>query len=89
MAIEPRVLLLDEPFGALDAKVRKELRLWLREIHDRTGLTTVFVTHDQAKRWSSPTASPSSTPAASSRSATPQECSERPGDAVRARIPRR
>jgi sulfate transport system ATP-binding protein len=49
MAIEPRVLLLDEPFGALDAKVRKELRLWLREIHDRTGLTTVFVTHDQAE----------------------------------------
>ena len=49
MAIEPRVLLLDEPFGALDAKVRKELRVWLREIHDRTGLTTVFVTHDQAE----------------------------------------
>ena len=49
MAIEPRVLLLDEPFGALDAKVRKELRLWLREIHDRTGLTTVFVTHDQSE----------------------------------------
>jgi sulfate transport system ATP-binding protein len=49
MAIEPRVLLLDEPFGALDAKVRKDLRHWLREIHDRTGLTTVFVTHDQAE----------------------------------------
>ena len=47
MAIEPRVLLLDEPFGALDAKVRKELRRWLREFHDRTGHTTVFVTHDQ------------------------------------------
>lgn len=47
MAIEPRVLLLDEPFGALDAKVRKELRKWLREFHDRTGHTTVFVTHDQ------------------------------------------
>ena len=49
MAIEPRVLLLDEPFGALDAKVRKDLRQWLREIHDRTGLTTVFVTHDQGE----------------------------------------
>ena len=49
LAIEPRVLLLDEPFGALDAKVRKELRIWLREIHDRTGLTTIFVTHDQAE----------------------------------------
>jgi len=41
------VLLLDEPFGALDAQVRKELRKWLREIHDKTGHTTVFVTHDQ------------------------------------------
>ncbi len=49
LAIEPRVLLLDEPFGALDAKVRKDLRKWLRDIHDRTGLTTVFVTHDQAE----------------------------------------
>jgi sulfate/thiosulfate transport system ATP-binding protein len=47
MAIEPRVLLLDEPFGALDAKVRKDLRRWLREFHDRTGHTTLFVTHDQ------------------------------------------
>ena len=47
LAIEPRVLLLDEPFGALDAQVRKELRKWMREIHDRTGHTTVFVTHDQ------------------------------------------
>ena len=47
LAIEPNVLLLDEPFGALDAKVRKELRGWLRELHTETGLTTVFVTHDQ------------------------------------------
>ncbi|MGE4527056.1 MAG: sulfate/molybdate ABC transporter ATP-binding protein, partial [Rhodospirillaceae bacterium] len=47
LAIDPGVLLLDEPFGALDAKVRKELRGWLRELHDRTGHTTVFVTHDQ------------------------------------------
>ncbi|HLP67653.1 MAG TPA: sulfate/molybdate ABC transporter ATP-binding protein [Rhizobium sp.] len=47
MAIEPTVLLLDEPFGALDAKVRKELRRWLKEFHDRTGHTTFFVTHDQ------------------------------------------
>ena len=49
LAIEPRVLLLDEPFGALDAKVRKDLRKWLRDIHKRTGLTTLFVTHDQAE----------------------------------------
>ena len=47
LAIEPRMLLLDEPFGALDAKVRKDLRQGLRDIHDTTGLTTVFVTHDQ------------------------------------------
>lgn len=47
LAIEPQVLLLDEPFGALDAKVRKELRGWLRQIHETTGLTTIFVTHDQ------------------------------------------
>jgi sulfate/thiosulfate transport system ATP-binding protein len=47
LAIEPRVLLLDEPFGALDAKVRKDLRRWLRGFHDEIGVTTVFVTHDQ------------------------------------------
>ena len=47
LAVEPRLLLLDEPFGALDAKVRKDLRRWLRAVHDRTGLTSVFVTHDQ------------------------------------------
>ena len=47
LAVDPRVLFLDEPFGALDAQVRKDLRKWLRAIHDRTGLTTVFVTHDQ------------------------------------------
>ncbi len=47
LAIEPRMLLLDEPFGALDAQVRRELRRWLREVHDRAGVTTVFVTHDQ------------------------------------------
>jgi sulfate transport system ATP-binding protein len=47
LAVEPRVLLLDEPFGALDARVRKELRRWLRRLHDELGLTSVFVTHDQ------------------------------------------
>ena len=47
LAIEPSVLLLDEPFGALDAKVRKELRAWLRRLHDEVHVTTVFVTHDQ------------------------------------------
>lgn len=47
LAVEPRVLLLDEPFGALDAKVRKELRSWLRRLHDEMHITSVFVTHDQ------------------------------------------
>lgn len=47
LAIEPRVLLLDEPFGALDAQVRRDLRRWLRDVHEKTGHTTVFVTHDQ------------------------------------------
>ncbi|WP_062516780.1 sulfate/molybdate ABC transporter ATP-binding protein [Demequina gelatinilytica] len=47
LAVEPAVLLLDEPFGALDAKVRKELRDWLRRLHDQVHVTTVFVTHDQ------------------------------------------
>ena len=47
LAVEPEVLLLDEPFGALDAKVRKDLRVWLRNLHDEVHVTTVFVTHDQ------------------------------------------
>ncbi|MEY4505178.1 MAG: hypothetical protein RL154_1475 [Pseudomonadota bacterium] len=47
LAVEPKILLLDEPFGALDAKVRKELRAWLRKLHDDTGVTSLFVTHDQ------------------------------------------
>jgi sulfate transport system ATP-binding protein len=51
LAIEPRMLLLDEPFGALDAKVRKELRIWLRHIHDKAGVTTIFVTHDQEEAF--------------------------------------
>jgi sulfate transport system ATP-binding protein len=47
LAVQPQVLLLDEPFGALDAKVRKDLRAWLRRLHDEVHVTTVFVTHDQ------------------------------------------
>lgn len=47
LAVQPQVLLLDEPFGALDAKVRKDLRAWLRKLHDEVHVTTVFVTHDQ------------------------------------------
>jgi len=51
LAIEPKILLLDEPFGALDAAIRKDLRGWLRQIHDRLGTTTVFVTHDQEEAF--------------------------------------
>jgi sulfate transport system ATP-binding protein len=47
LAVQPQVLLLDEPFGALDAKVRKDLRAWLRNLHDEMHVTTIFVTHDQ------------------------------------------
>ena len=47
LAVEPKVMLLDEPFGALDARVRKDLRIWLRRLHDEVHVTTVFVTHDQ------------------------------------------
>lgn len=49
LAIEPKVLLLDEPFGALDAKVRKDLRCWLRRLHDQSHVTTILVTHDHAE----------------------------------------
>ncbi|PSB58924.1 sulfate/molybdate ABC transporter ATP-binding protein [Chamaesiphon polymorphus] len=48
LAIEPKILLLDEPFGALDARVRKDLRAWLRQLHERSRVTTVFVTHDRS-----------------------------------------
>lgn len=51
LAVQPRILLLDEPFGALDAKVRQELRQWLRQLHDKIHLTTVFVTHDQEEAF--------------------------------------
>ncbi|MBN8711105.1 MAG: hypothetical protein BGO12_06215 [Verrucomicrobia bacterium 61-8] len=51
LAIEPEVLLLDEPFGALDAKVRRELRTWLREFHNTVHLTSLFVTHDQEEAF--------------------------------------
>jgi len=47
LAIEPKLLLLDEPFGALDAQVRQELRVWLRDLHEKISVTTLLVTHDQ------------------------------------------
>ena len=51
LAPDPKLLLLDEPFGALDAKVRQELRQWLRRLHDDVGVTSVFVTHDQEEAF--------------------------------------
>ncbi len=51
LAIEPQILLLDEPFGALDAKVRRELCVWLRKFHDETHITSLFVTHDQEEAF--------------------------------------
>ena len=57
LAVEPRLLLLDEPFGALDARVRAELRSWLRRLHDEVHVTTVFVTHDQEEAMASPSRS--------------------------------
>ncbi|NHF72265.1 sulfate/molybdate ABC transporter ATP-binding protein [Paracoccus xiamenensis] len=51
LAIQPAVLLLDEPFGALDAAIRRDLRRWLREVHEKTGSTTIFVTHDQEEAF--------------------------------------
>jgi len=68
LAVRPKVLLLDEPFSALDAKVRKELRDWLRRIHDELHVTTVLVTHDQEEAWRLPTGWQSSIAASWSRS---------------------
>jgi hypothetical protein len=65
LAVEPKVLLLDEPFGALDAKVRKELRRWLRRLHDDLHVTSIFVTHDLEV-----TLQPPSLPPKASRTAT-------------------
>jgi len=54
LAVEPSVLLLDEPFGALDASVRKDLRQWLRNLHHDLNVTSIFVTMTRKKRWKSP-----------------------------------
>ena len=71
LAVDPRVLLLDEPFGALDAKVREDLRVWLRRLHDEVHVTTVLVTHDQAEALDVADRSRSSTKVASNRSVRP------------------
>ena len=78
LAAEPRVLLLDEPFGALDAKVRQELRQWLRRLHDEIQVTSVFVTHDQEEAFEVADRVVVMNRAASSRSARPTRCSTTP-----------
>ena len=88
LAIEPRVLLLDEPFGALDAKVRKELRRWLRELHDEIGLTSVFVTHDQEEALELADRVVVMNQGRIEQVGTPDEVYDAPGNAVRLRVPR-
>ncbi len=79
LAVEPRVLLLDEPFGALDAKVRKDLRRWLRQFHDEVHLTTVFVTHDQEEALEIADEVVIMNQARVEQVGTPQEVYDRPG----------
>ena len=81
LAIEPRMLLLDEPFGALDAKVRKDLRHWLRRIHDETGVTTIFVTHDQEEAMDLADRVVILNQGKIEQTGTPEELDERPASA--------
>jgi sulfate/thiosulfate transport system ATP-binding protein len=80
LAIEPRVLLLDEPFGALDAKVRAELRAWLRRLHDEVHVTTVLVTHDQDEAMEVADRLVVLNEGSVEQSGTPRELYERPGN---------
>ena len=73
LAVEPKVLLLDEPFGALDAKVRQDLRRWLRRLHDEINITSVFVTHDQEEALELANRIVVMNQGASSRSARPRK----------------
>ncbi len=79
LAVEPRVLLLDEPFGALDAKVRKELRQWLRRLHDELHITSIFVTHDQEEALEVADRIVLMNHGKVEQVGTPQEVVERPG----------
>ena len=89
LAVKPKVLLLDEPFGALDAKVRKELRRWLRRLHEEVHVTSVFVTHDQEEALEVSDRVVIMNEGRIEQSGTPEEVYEHPGDPVRLRLPRR
>ncbi len=81
LAVEPRVLLLDEPFGALDAKVRQELREWLRRLHDEVHVTTIFVTHDQEEAMDVAEQIAVINDGKIEQAGTPEELYERPANA--------
>ena len=88
LAIEPRVLLLDEPFGALDAQVRTELRQWVKELHQQIKVTTILVTHDQDEAMEVADQLLIMHDGRIEQAGEPTELYERPGDRVRPRLPR-
>ncbi len=88
LAPRPKVLLLDEPFGALDAKVRDELRTWLRKLHDEVHVTSLFVTHDQQEAFEVADQIVVLNKGRVQQMGPPQELYEQPGDPVRDRVPR-
>ena len=88
LAVEPRVLLLDEPFGALDAKVRAELREWLRRLHDEVHVTTLLVTHDQEEAMSIADNIAVMDNAHIEQVGGPRELYDRPANRVRDGLPR-
>ena len=89
LAIEPKMLLLDEPFGALDAQVRVELRDWLRRFHDEHHVTTLLVTHDQEEAAEVSDHVVVMHEGRVAQAGTPREIYDQPGDAVRRRVRRR
>ena len=89
LAPRPKVLLLDEPFGALDSKVRDELRTWLRRLHDEVHVTSLFVTHDQQEAFEVADQVVVLNKGKVEQMGPPQRALRAPGDAVRHRVPRR
>ena len=89
LAVEPKILLLDEPFGALDARVRKDLRRWLRALHERLHVTTLFVTHDQEEALELSDRVVIMNQGRVEQEGTPEAVYHNPGDAVRLPVPRR